>query len=49
MYRRVRWVDAETVELASERDSDDTIRLQWPDDEDEWKVLARVDKVLKPV
>jgi len=49
MYRRVRWVDAETVELASECDPDDTIRLQWPDDEGEWKVLARVDKILKPV
>jgi hypothetical protein len=49
MYRRVRWVDAQTVELVSERDSDDTIQLQWPDDEGEWKVLARVDKVLKPV
>ena len=48
-YRRVRWVDAKTVELVSEGDSDDTIRLQWPDDEGEWKVLARVDKVLKPL
>ena len=49
MYRRVRWVDAETVELVSERESDDTIWVQWPEDEGEWKVLARVDKVLKPV
>jgi len=49
MYRRVRWVDAETVELVSERESNDTIRVQWPEDEGEWKVLARVDKVLKPV
>jgi hypothetical protein len=49
MYRRVRWVDVETVELISERESNDTIRVQWPEDEGEWKVLARVDKVLKPV
>jgi hypothetical protein len=49
MYRRVRFVDAETVELVSERDSDDTFRIQWPDDEGGWEVLARVDKILKSV
>ena len=50
MYRRIYWTGPDTVKLVPEDGSEiGTIRLQWPDDEGEWKVLARVDKVLKPV
>ena len=50
MYRRVYWTGPDTVKLEPEDGSEiGTIRLQWPEDKGEWEVLARVDKVLKPV
>ena len=50
IYRRVCWTGSDTVKLVPEYDhGPGTIRLQWPEDKGEWEVLARVDRVLKPL
>ena len=51
IYCRVKWKSADTVALVPENSeySTDPIVLTWPEDEDKWEVLARVDKVLKPL
>ena len=51
IYRRVKWKSDDTVALVPENDesSTDPIVLTWPEDEDKWEVVARVDKVLKPL
>jgi hypothetical protein len=49
VYRRVDWRGANTVALHPETGNGSPAVLRWPEDEGEWEVVARVDRVLKPL
>jgi hypothetical protein len=49
VYRRVDWRGANTVALHPEPGDGSLAVLWWPEDEGEWEVVARVDRVLEPL